>query len=139
MLLVVDKSEANLVVIFEKSPTLVGVVMHLLSVSKWRSSDIGRRFSENAIEIFRVRDRNLLEVIFVFTTLYRCFFYYQVYNAVGKPLVDAVFSGFNGTLMAYGQTGTGELSMTHVWLFGKSTFAYFYIHVFGHIASCPVN
>ncbi|KAK2572377.1 Kinesin-like protein KIF3C [Acropora cervicornis] len=32
----------------------------------------------------------------------------EVYNAVGKPLVDAVFSGFNGTLMAYGQTGTGK-------------------------------
>ncbi|XP_068708872.1 kinesin heavy chain-like [Montipora foliosa] len=32
----------------------------------------------------------------------------EVYNTVGKPLVDAVFSGFNGTLMAYGQTGTGK-------------------------------
>ena len=31
----------------------------------------------------------------------------QVYNTVGRPLLDAVFSGFNGTLMAYGQTGTG--------------------------------
>lgn len=59
MLLDVDTSEANLVVIFEKSPTFVGVVMHLLSVSRWRSSDIGWRFSENAIKIFRVRDRNL--------------------------------------------------------------------------------
>lgn len=145
MLLDVDTSEANLVVIFEKSPTFVGVVMHLLSVSRWRSSDIGWRFSENAIKIFRVRDRNLrstkswsynIEItrnhdflstrskacefdIVIFrkrsTSFYRCFFFYlQVYNAVGKPLVDAVFSGFNGTLMAYGQTGTGELSMTHV-------------------------
>ena len=26
----------------------------------------------------------------------------------GRPLVDAVLNGFNGTLMAYGQTGTGK-------------------------------
>ena len=32
----------------------------------------------------------------------------QVFKTVGRPLVDAVFSGFNGTLMAYGQTGTGK-------------------------------
>ena len=36
------------------------------------------------------------------------YFLLQVFKTVGKPLVDAVFSGFNGTLMAYGQTGTGE-------------------------------
>ena len=97
--------------------------------------------------IFRERDRDFPSTRSkssrgynrIHNSLSLFFFYYQVYNAVGKPLVDAVFSGFNGTLMAYGQTGTGELSMTHVWLFGKSTCAYFYIHVFGHIASCPVN
>jgi len=33
----------------------------------------------------------------------------QVFKTVGRPLVDAVFSGYNGTLMAYGQTGTGKL------------------------------
>jgi hypothetical protein len=27
---------------------------------------------------------------------------------VGKPLVEAAMRGFNGTLMAYGQTGTGK-------------------------------
>ncbi|EDO47601.1 predicted protein, partial [Nematostella vectensis] len=32
----------------------------------------------------------------------------QVYSYAGRPLVDAAFSGFNGTLMAYGQTGTGK-------------------------------
>jgi len=39
----------------------------------------------------------------------------QVFNTVGGPLVDAVFSGFNGTLMAYGQTGTGK---THTMMSG---------------------
>lgn len=31
-----------------------------------------------------------------------------VYEEVGRPLVDSVLTGFNGTLMAYGQTGTGK-------------------------------
>ena len=96
--------------------------------------------------IFRERDRDLPSTRSKSSRGYNrihdstsLFFDDQVYNAVGKPLVDAVFSGFNGTLMAYGQTGTGELSMTHVWLFDERTCAYFYIHVFAHIASCPVN
>ena len=32
----------------------------------------------------------------------------SVYEEVGRPLVDSVVTGFNGTLMAYGQTGTGK-------------------------------
>lgn len=32
----------------------------------------------------------------------------EVYKTVAKPLVDACVSGFNGTLVAYGQTGTGK-------------------------------
>jgi hypothetical protein len=32
----------------------------------------------------------------------------EVYKAVGKPLVAACMNGFNGTLMAYGQTSTGK-------------------------------
>ncbi|KAJ3352849.1 hypothetical protein GGF32_003544 [Allomyces javanicus] len=31
-----------------------------------------------------------------------------VYAEVGKPLVEACLRGFNGTLVAYGQTGTGK-------------------------------
>ncbi|KAJ3365665.1 hypothetical protein GGF31_008470 [Allomyces arbusculus] len=31
-----------------------------------------------------------------------------VYAQVGKPLVEACLRGFNGTLIAYGQTGTGK-------------------------------
>ncbi|XP_012078450.1 kinesin-like protein KIN-UC isoform X4 [Jatropha curcas] len=32
----------------------------------------------------------------------------RVYEAVAKPVVDSVLSGYNGTVMAYGQTGTGK-------------------------------
>lgn len=32
----------------------------------------------------------------------------DVYNLVARPIVDAVLEGYNGTIFAYGQTGTGE-------------------------------
>ena len=32
----------------------------------------------------------------------------QTYEAVGRPVVDDVLAGFNGTLLAHGQTGTGK-------------------------------
>lgn len=35
----------------------------------------------------------------------------EVYNAVGKPIVDACMEGINCTLFAYGQTGSGALSV----------------------------
>ncbi|KAJ6729860.1 KINESIN-LIKE PROTEIN KIN-UB [Salix viminalis] len=32
----------------------------------------------------------------------------RVYEAVAKPVVESVLDGYNGTVMAYGQTGTGK-------------------------------
>ncbi|GMG99433.1 hypothetical protein Nepgr_001273 [Nepenthes gracilis] len=32
----------------------------------------------------------------------------RVYQVAAKPVVESVLSGFNGTIMAYGQTGTGK-------------------------------
>ncbi|KAK1416612.1 hypothetical protein QVD17_32403 [Tagetes erecta] len=32
----------------------------------------------------------------------------RVYEAVAKPVVEGVLDGYNGTIMAYGQTGTGK-------------------------------
>jgi len=61
----------------------------------------------------------------------------DVYNEVARPIVDKVFDGFNGTIFAYGQTGTGktftmEGSHTSPELSGiiPNSFA----HIFGHIA-----
>jgi kinesin family member 3A len=34
----------------------------------------------------------------------------DIYNLVARPIVDAVLEGYNGTIFAYGQTGTGLLS-----------------------------
>lgn len=32
----------------------------------------------------------------------------DVFASVGKPMVDEIIKGFNGTIFAYGQTGTGK-------------------------------
>lgn len=32
----------------------------------------------------------------------------HVYNTIARPVVDGVLNGFNGTIFAYGQTGTGK-------------------------------
>jgi len=32
----------------------------------------------------------------------------DIYNVIGRPIVDRVLEGYNGTIMAYGQTGTGK-------------------------------
>ncbi|XP_020580365.1 kinesin-like protein KIN-UB [Phalaenopsis equestris] len=32
----------------------------------------------------------------------------RVYEVVAKPVVESVLNGYNGTIMAYGQTGTGK-------------------------------
>lgn len=32
----------------------------------------------------------------------------DIFLSIGKPVADAAMNGFNGTLMAYGQTGTGK-------------------------------
>lgn len=32
----------------------------------------------------------------------------DVYNRVARPIVENVLEGYNGTIFAYGQTGTGK-------------------------------
>merc|ERR1719473_2629400 len=32
----------------------------------------------------------------------------DLYNATAKPILDSVLEGYNGTIFAYGQTGTGK-------------------------------
>lgn len=31
----------------------------------------------------------------------------EIYEAIGRPVVEAVLEGYNGTVLAYGQTGSG--------------------------------
>ena len=37
----------------------------------------------------------------------------QVYDALGKPIVASVLSGYNATIFAYGQSGTGKSHTVH--------------------------
>ena len=31
-----------------------------------------------------------------------------MFTEIGKPIVDSIFKGFNGTILAYGQTSAGK-------------------------------
>jgi kinesin family protein 3/17 len=44
----------------------------------------------------------------------------DIYNLVARPIVDAVLEGYNGTIFAYGQTGTG-------WYSFRFTFGYIFM------------
>ncbi|XP_066591336.1 kinesin-like protein KIF3A [Prorops nasuta] len=66
----------------------------------------------------------------------------DIYNETARPIVDKVLQGYNGTIFAYGQTGTGKTytmsgSKTSPQLRGiiPNTFA----HIFGHIAKADEN
>lgn len=61
----------------------------------------------------------------------------DIYNETARPIVDKVLQGYNGTILAYGQTGTGKTytmsgAKTPPQLRGiiPNTFA----QIFGHIA-----
>ena len=59
-----------------------------------------------------------------------------MYNRVARPIVDNVLEGYNGTIFAYGQTGTGKTftmegdrSVPELKGIIPNSFA----HIFGHI------
>jgi kinesin family protein 3/17 len=61
----------------------------------------------------------------------------DVYNETARPIIEKVLAGYNGTIFAYGQTGTGKTFTmeginTEPELRGiiPNSFA----HIFGHIA-----
>lgn len=61
----------------------------------------------------------------------------DVYNRVARPIVDNVLEGYNGTIFAYGQTGTGKTftmegdrSVAELKGIIPNSFA----HIFGHMA-----
>jgi len=61
-----------------------------------------------------------------------------IYDDAGRPIVDAVLEGFNGTIFAYGQTGTGKTytmegvvdNQEH-----KGIILHAFDHIFAHISS----
>ncbi|GFS26918.1 kinesin-like protein [Elysia marginata] len=61
----------------------------------------------------------------------------DVYNKVARPVVDCVLEGYNGTIFAYGQTGTGK-TYTMEGLRAipekRGIIPNSFAHIFGHIA-----
>uniref|UniRef100_A0A0K0DKT0 Kinesin-like protein n=1 Tax=Angiostrongylus cantonensis TaxID=6313 RepID=A0A0K0DKT0_ANGCA len=63
----------------------------------------------------------------------------RVYNVAARPIVENVLKGYNGTIFAYGQTGTGktftmtgDLDRPELQGIIPNSFA----HIFDHIAKC---
>ena len=66
----------------------------------------------------------------------------DVYNVVARPIVDAVLSGYNGTIFAYGQTGTGKtFTMEGVRAVPelRGIIPNSFAHIFGHISKADPN
>ncbi|CAI4232337.1 unnamed protein product [Auanema sp. JU1783] len=66
----------------------------------------------------------------------------RVYNVAARPIVENVLQGYNGTIFAYGQTGTGktftmagDLDEPELRGIIPNSFA----HIFDHIAKCKEN
>ncbi|XP_076811418.1 kinesin-like protein KIF3A [Clavelina lepadiformis] len=61
----------------------------------------------------------------------------DVYNLTARPIVDSVLEGYNGTIFAYGQTGTGK-TFTMEGLRSipekRGIIPNSFAHIFGHIA-----
>ncbi|KAI8811185.1 P-loop containing nucleoside triphosphate hydrolase protein [Cladochytrium replicatum] len=66
----------------------------------------------------------------------------EMYNACARPIVESVLSGYNGTIFAYGQTGTGKtFSMEGVRDVPelRGIIPNSFEHIFGHIALSSNN
>lgn len=61
----------------------------------------------------------------------------DVYNEIARPIVDKVLAGYNGTILAYGQTGTGK-TFTMEGINAepelRGIIPNSFAHIFGHIA-----
>ena len=60
-----------------------------------------------------------------------------MYNLAARPIVENVLEGYNGTIFAYGQTGTGKtFTMEGVRTVPelKGIIPNSFAHIFGHIA-----
>lgn len=66
----------------------------------------------------------------------------DLYVNTARPIVDKVLEGYNGTILAYGQTGTGK-TYTMVGSCDspetKGIIPNTFAHIFGHIAKAQEN
>lgn len=63
----------------------------------------------------------------------------MIYNTVARPIVENVLCGYNGTIFAYGQTGTGKtytMSGNDEIAEQRGIIPNSFAHIFDHIAKC---
>lgn len=69
-------------------------------------------------------------------------FQIDLYLNTARPIVDKVLEGYNGTILAYGQTGTGK---TYTMVGNadspeaRGIIPNSFAHIFGHIAKAKEN
>lgn len=79
-----------------------------------------------------------------FFFIYNIFLSLQIdlYVDTARPIVDKVLEGYNGTILAYGQTGTGKtytMSGNPASPQTKGIIPNTFAHIFGHIAKAKEN
>lgn len=65
------------------------------------------------------------------------YFQLDVYNRVAAPIVNKTLAGYNGTILVYGQTGTGKtytMEGLHSDPALRGIIPNSFIHIFSHIA-----
>ena len=66
----------------------------------------------------------------------------EVYNQAARPIIQNVLEGYNGTIFAYGQTGTGKtftMEGTPQAPELRGIIPNSFAHIFGHIAKESEN
>ncbi|CAK9301838.1 unnamed protein product [Gordionus sp. m RMFG-2023] len=62
-----------------------------------------------------------------------------IYNMVASPLVESVIEGYNGTILAYGQTGTGKTYTMEGYNSNFGIIPNSFSHIFDYIYNSGVN
>lgn len=66
----------------------------------------------------------------------------DIYNETARPVVDKVLEGYNGTIFAYGQTGTGKTFTMSGYKSSpqlRGIIPNSFAHIFGYIAKADEN
>lgn len=80
---------------------------------------------------------NISYLILIFNLNWDCILQLDVYNRVAAPIVNKTLAGYNGTILVYGQTGTGKtytMEGLHSDPALRGIIPNSFIHIFSHIA-----
>lgn len=105
----------------------IGIIINNIKMDKSSASNIkvfcrfrpfnAQELANNAEKIHRIhnkkqliiKDSNRQEISFMFDHVFETTTTQEeVYRTLGQPVLENILSGFNGTIMAYGQTSSGK-------------------------------